>query len=37
MKNIKIKKKRMSEPGIEPGSTEWQSAIIPLNHSDIRL
>ena len=31
--NISEKKnqKRLQSPGIEPGSTAWQAAIIPLN------
>ena len=29
----KIVKKRMQEPGIEPGAQRWQRWILPLNHS----
>ena len=32
-----IKRKKLQPPGIEPGSTAWQAAIIPLNQDCLQI
>ena len=31
-KLIKMKLKKMHQPGVEPGSAAWKAAILPLDH-----